>query len=449
MTTLNWELQTTPVLDLAYLAIAYGGNTFVAVGEESLDVGAMASTDKGASWALGESEDRVWNGVAFGNLMSFDMFISVSENGPDDGRAAYSLNGGINWSISLTPGDCIWRAITYGDGKFVSVASDGATTRVMYTLNPVSWALPGGTVPVGEWYGVTHGNGRFVAVGAGATITATDPDLDWTKSIVPTLLLDVAFGNDKFVAVSSSGEIVVSADGENWEFKYAAPFGCRSITFGNGVFVVVGTNGKTMIGADGENWTIVDAPDTRTYLGVAFGEDTFVAVCPHGTGNRAMTAHCEEIPVINRERIGPVLDNRFEGDPRLFLRENGSFLNFPGGQPEMDQSVWNFALIGLHTRKGWPGNALFRNEGSKIGSDYEAKTEVNLSLQALNDMQSAAERAVAPVIDTGMVDTIIVETTNPNQHNLQTTVEFYKNGEAVLKFVDLKNGKNWIVQEYT
>ena len=83
MTTLNWELQTTPVLDLAYLAIAYGGNTFVAVGEESLDVGAMASTDKGASWALGESEDRVWNGVAFGNLMSFDMFISVSENGPE------------------------------------------------------------------------------------------------------------------------------------------------------------------------------------------------------------------------------------------------------------------------------------------------------------------------------------------------------------------------------
>ena len=143
------------------------------------------------------------------------------------------------------------------------------------------------------------------------------------------------------------------------------------------------------------------------------------------------------------------MTSRFEGDPKLFLRENGAQLNVVSGQPEMDQGVWNFALIGLHTREGWPGNVLFRDDRSKIGSDYEVRTEKGLSLQALNDIQSAAERALASIVDTGMVDTVVVETTNPNQHNLQTKVELYRDGEAVLKFVDLKNGDNWIVQEYT
>ena len=97
---------------------------------------------------------------------------------------------GILWLIAIaailleTPGDCSsldswtlasaveensWQGVTYGNGKFVAVASDG-TNRVMQNSDGVSWTAASAAL---DFYGngnsvnqvlntIAHGNGKFV-----------------------------------------------------------------------------------------------------------------------------------------------------------------------------------------------------------------------------------------------------------------------------------------------
>jgi phage gp46-like protein len=137
----------------------------------------------------------------------------------------------------------------------------------------------------------------------------------------------------------------------------------------------------------------------------------------------------------------------YEGDPKLFLQLNGSFLNVIGGQPEMDKTLWNAALISLNTREGWAGNALVDTPAEKIGSQYESTTELNLSVQMINQVKGAAERALKWITDQKLADKITVTVRNPKNHNLETVVIIEKDGEIILQFVLLKNEVNWYAQE--
>ena len=63
--------------------------------------------------------------------------------------------------------------------------------------------------------------------------------------------------------------------------------------------------------------------------------------------------------------------DRFSGDPRLVITQNGATLDYQGGQPIMDQGLENEAQIRLFTREGWCGNVFLRPE-NQIGSPFEA-----------------------------------------------------------------------------
>jgi phage gp46-like protein len=138
----------------------------------------------------------------------------------------------------------------------------------------------------------------------------------------------------------------------------------------------------------------------------------------------------------------------FEGDPKLYLRENGSFLHFLSGQPDMDLGIWNATLISLNTREDWAGNILFDNEVEKYGSDFELKTEQNLSIQTLNQIQNSAVRTLAWLKDVGLVDSTEVTVRNPKNHNLEIIIKHEKNGVNILSLVLLKNETGWIAQEF-
>ena len=73
----------------------------------------------------------------------------------------------------------------------------------------------------------------------------------------------------------------------------------------------------------------------------------------------------------------------YQGDPRLFLDSDGSFLKFTGGQPVMDRGLENIVLISLFTRPGWPGNVLFQDENQKIGSDFLDIANQSITLRLL------------------------------------------------------------------
>lgn len=138
----------------------------------------------------------------------------------------------------------------------------------------------------------------------------------------------------------------------------------------------------------------------------------------------------------------------YEGDPKLYLQFDGAFLNVKGGQPEMDKTLWNAALISLNTREGWAGNAFFNTPAEKIGSRYEIVSEQNLSQQMINRLKNEADLALKWILSEKLVDNIEVVVRNPKNHNLETIIIMKKDNVIVLQFVLLKNETNWYAQEF-
>jgi uncharacterized repeat protein (TIGR02543 family) len=86
--------------------------------------------------------------------------------------------------------------------------------------------------------------------------------------------------------------------------------------------------------------------------------------------------------------------NPYEGDPKLYLTDNGAELRYRGGQPVMERGLENQALISLFTREGgWCGNAFLPPE-NRVGSDYEATCAGSITRSKLADIEDAAVRAM-------------------------------------------------------
>ena len=87
------------------------------------------------------------------------------------------------------------------------------------------------------------------------------------------------------------------------------------------------------------------------------------------------------------------MDNFYEGDPKLYLTENGADMRYEAGQPVMEKGLENQALISLFTREGWCGNVFLPPE-NKVGSGYEKACSGSITLKKLVDIEEAAVRAM-------------------------------------------------------
>jgi hypothetical protein len=117
-------------------------------------------------------------------------------------------------------------------------------------------------------------------------------------------------------------------------------------------------------------------------------------------------------------------------DPKLILTVNGSYLQFQGGQPLMDNGLENAALLALFTSTGWCGNGMLK---APMGSDFEAACNQPLNRKALNDIRNAAERAIPGAT---------VDVTNPNGNTLRVTVAVPYGRALTLT----RESGNWIYQ---
>ncbi len=134
--------------------------------------------------------------------------------------------------------------------------------------------------------------------------------------------------------------------------------------------------------------------------------------------------------------------DRFQGDPRLVLTENGAKLIFTGGQPILDAGVENLALISLFTMRGWAGNVLFEDPNQKIGSDFVTASRGAITLTSLNKIRDAALKALT----NPLFGSVEVEVTNPTSYQIKTDIVLKPPGEDPQALTLLKNGINWIVQ---
>jgi hypothetical protein len=276
-------------------AITYGNGRFVAVGDD----GKIAHSADGETWTATEVSTFNTNGgyneyvlcVTYGN----GTFVA----GGSGGQLAYSENAGVTWekADSTLPLGYSFHGITYGNSRFVAV---GDVDKMVHSPDGKSWTQV--TDSTFGYYdtitGVIYANGLFVAVGAGTTgsggrIAYSADGENWTKVDSTNSMglgfegiMDVTYGNGRFVVVGDHGKTAYSEDGITWTAVSDSTFGgstiIHAITYGGGMFVAVGAsvNGKTAYSADGITWTAV----TNSTFGssginaVTYGKDRFVAV---------------------------------------------------------------------------------------------------------------------------------------------------------------------------
>lgn len=134
--------------------------------------------------------------------------------------------------------------------------------------------------------------------------------------------------------------------------------------------------------------------------------------------------------------------SNYEGDPKLFIDENGSYLKFENGQPVMDQGFENFALIQLLTDRGWVGNVLLSPE-EQIGSDFMAESRKSITKSNLEDRRKAALAA----FDRSYFGEKEIIINNEKGNTVVSEIVIKPPTRNYTKLKLIQNGLNWIFQK--
>ena len=129
-------------------------------------------------------------------------------------KSAYSTDG-INWTASTLPSSASWRAVTYGDSKFVAVAS-GYSDKAAYSTDGINWTAS--TLPSSvSWTSIAYGDGKFVAVAYDSDASAIftiSYDKCYTLDSTPTISTQVysapEITSTKTITSIGSGTITLS-----------------------------------------------------------------------------------------------------------------------------------------------------------------------------------------------------------------------------------------------
>jgi len=138
--------------------------------------------------------------------------------------------------------------------------------------------------------------------------------------------------------------------------------------------------------------------------------------------------------------------NQFNGDPRLFLDQDGADLKFIAGQPIMDGGYENAVIISLFTRPGWYGNIFTDSDAKKIGSDFEEEAKKSITLETLNNMRQFALAALQWLIDNGSVETIEVIVNNVQSNRFEITIIIKPPGSDANVLLLTGRSNNWLIQ---
>jgi len=254
--SLNWRVPTPTGANMR--GVTYGAGKFLAVGS----AGAAAVSADGTNWlSVNTVTTKQLNAVAFGN----GVFVAVG-----DGATAISSPDGLTWTARSMASSPLQNfvGVAFGSGTFVAV---NLVNEVFTSTDGIAWTKLTNP-PVGQfWNNLKYVGGMFVLVGQSSTagyIATSANGTTWNagKSLASTSgILDVAFGNGKWVGVSSSRYFTwVNADASDATAGTFSGLG-DSVGFVNGVFVsdncYVSTNGTAW---SRSNYPVVDINDMVT-----------------------------------------------------------------------------------------------------------------------------------------------------------------------------------------
>lgn len=170
------------------------------------------------------------------------------------------------------------------------------TVGILTNELETEWKVIDGT---GSNNALGFSNGRFVSHGGNA-FWYSDDGITWEEGTSVTgAIYSIAYGNDRFVAVSRQSSIIYySDDGISWS-PITISITPNDIAYGNGKFVIIGnTSGVMYYSTDGITWTQINPYATGytygTFNSVTYDEDSknFYAVSADSNYN-VRTEYCD------------------------------------------------------------------------------------------------------------------------------------------------------------
>jgi len=255
---------------------------------KTLSITIAASSSGGGdtmTWTLVDVSSIFGSGSGASDVVdiaySGSRFVAVA----GAGKMAYSDNGTTWTAVTDSKFDTTKiRCIAYGGGKFVA---GGDNKKMAYSADGTTWT------PVTDSkfeqldyiMDIAYGNNMFVAVSLNGRISYSDSTgTSWTavsNTAIDGNIYSIAYNGSRFVAGSDKGKMAFSDNGTSWTAVGDSKFGTSailSIAGNNNRFVAGGSSNKSAYSTNGETWTAFDS-DTlgNNPQGIAYVNNKFIA----------------------------------------------------------------------------------------------------------------------------------------------------------------------------
>lgn len=225
----------------AIRGLTYGKGIYVAAQD-----GGISKSTNGISWTNVSGTPSYMKSLVFN-----EVFVGSHTNG------TYYSEDGESWS-KITGYSGGIHALGYGR-MFVGALDSGYTC---YSSDGKTWSFNSSTINSTSYRRIVYGGGRYVLVG-GTSYYSTDGN-QWYPISTISGLSDVAYGNNKFVAVGYDGKSYYSTNGTTWTaisgLDTSKTYNC--VTYGDEKFMTMST-GKPYI-YNGSSWSASTAFDNST-----------------------------------------------------------------------------------------------------------------------------------------------------------------------------------------
>ena len=319
--TFDWDLLTETPPNSYWYAMTYGEGLFVAVGADYDEAGGaeIVTSPDGVTWTPAEPLNGInefWS-VVYGNGLFVATGIEYSNNWATQTSVIAVSQDGTRWTKTSIQ-NAKKLQVTFGDGVFVAISDSNdsdANNQILTSTDGTSWTRRGDTAASQNWSRITYGGGKFVAVSTsfdvltsdnGTTWTAeeTGPSFDFPPQPNSTMPMALTYGAGKFLLLSSvnfinpnrsRGVAHFSTDAKSW----------TSVEFAESAqsWVVIGFDGSNFVGTygdllllsqDGNTWTSSQIIHGFRWMALAYAHGLYVAV---DDGGKIMTSGVFAPPV--------------------------------------------------------------------------------------------------------------------------------------------------------
>lgn len=403
----------------------------------------------------GQSGIFSWTPTAVGNYAL--LIRGVNADGSSAISASYPAQVALSnwsWRNPLPAGTDLNGAVRV-DGKWWIVGNTGT----FVTLDASGRFAPVDFATTQRLTSIAYGNGRFVVTAPfldaasreeiGSIWTSTD-GFNWTALLTTSLeainLNHATFAGGLWLALSTNGVVLTSADGLSWSRQNTpVSSSLTGAAYGSGLYVVVGLGGKILTSADGMRWTERASGVASDLRAVTFSGGTFVAV---GAGGVILTSADGQAWTRRVSGVASALSAAtFAQGSFIVAGDSGAVL------VSADGSTWSYVNLGGRT-SGLLAAAAGDGEALIVGREGEVYSATNptawqrrssgsadsrnaviqaagkfVAVGAANDTRVTGSPAVVPV--SVSVDGVRWTRANPNAAFANLNDVAYGNGRFV------------------